>query len=246
MGLQYLRLKFILMVLGLFIFSSSETHGSLLVDELTKGFCRLSLQGKAWKAKFIKQGKKEPGLFFKDKTKPLFNKKYFDKKTYRPGTSSALFSKFMLPKNSFNHRGFHTTHVVNEDETKVEKVKGQNFHISVKEYKNSGRDLALVFEIKAEDSNAFHGLLSLDVTLEIDPDSDMYVKDSSTNSEFLEVLHNTLLPENELDFLYEGARYEIKNYSQIAQDLAEQVDEYYCDLIHRIKFKIVIPSKKKP
>lgn len=245
MGLQYLRLKFILMVFGLFVVSSGESQGSLLVEELTKGFSRVSLQGKTWKTKFINQGKKEPGLFFKDKTKPLFNKKYFGKKTYRTGTSSTLFSQFMLPKNSFNQRGFHITHVLNEDDTKVEKVKGQNFHMSVKECKNSGLDLELVLEIKTEDSNAFHGLLSLEVTLEIDPDSGMYVKDSSTNSAYLEVIHNTLIPKNELDFLDVRRRYDIKDYSQIAQDLAEKVDMYYCDLIHSVKFKIIIPPEKK-
>jgi copper chaperone CopZ len=231
------------MVLGLFIFSSSESQGSLLVDELTKGFCRLSLQGKAWKAKFIKQGKKEPGLFFKDKTKPLFNKKYFGKKTYRTATSSALFSQFMLPKNSFNHRGFHTTHVVNEDETKVEKVKGQNFHISVKEYKNSGRDLALVFEIKAEDSNAFHGLLFLDGTLKLE--SEMEIRDFYEESQYLEVIHNTLIPEDELDVLNVRRRYDIKDYSQISQDLAEKVEDYSSRVIFSIRFKAFIPPESK-
>ncbi|ARN84690.1 hypothetical protein [Candidatus Nucleicultrix amoebiphila] len=227
MGLQCRRLKFIFIMLGLCVGAGSgESHGSFfLVEEVIKDFSRLTVKSTASRAKPLPQ-------------------KAFVRKNYRKGMPRTLFFQPMLSKNFPNARGYHITCAVHDEGKKGKKETKPTFNISVKDFKNEGLEVELVLEIK-EENNRFHGLYSLNTELRME--ADLCVRDHYTSSTYLELIHNTLIPKKELDFLDDrrGNHHRIKHYSQTTQDLAEQVEEYSRYLIYGAKFKMILPPERK-
>lgn len=225
MGLECRRLKFIF-IMGIWgAAGSGESHGSFfLVEEVIKEFSRLTVKSTASRAKPLPQGKA------------------FVRKNYRTGMPRTLFFQPMLSKNFPNARGYHTTFAVHDEEKKGKKETKPTFNISVKDCKNKGVDVELVLEIK-EENNRFHGLYYLNTELRME--SGLRVRDSYDYGLYLKVLHNTLIPKKELDFLNSRERDAIEHCSQTTQDLAEQIESYSSYLIFGAKFKMILPPEKK-
>lgn len=121
----------------------------------------------------------------------------------------------------------------------MDNKENKKFLISVESYKNEDLNLFLTLEIKAEEEDQFKAFMGLGCSLNIE--DGLCVKDAYTNYLGIRVQKNTIFPENEIDFFDALKHYRVDEYSQIAQELAEQVEDYMNTLFfERVEFQIVI------